>query len=481
MKKIVFTFVTLFLITNLFAQDKEYTFSLENGNKLYWHDISQDGAIFITPGVIKIKNSNIELHKINSDFTKGFVTEIAYDDFIGKNPLGNHDPDAIKNHLNDIRDRLSENGKYLKWGTTLINGNDGSQKKYSFGKDKITGNVNDIFRFLSDTHYTYIGPKKGRKNQKKKYDNGDIYIFSRSNADLTTIEKQLIQPQLPLNKEKGEVTEWYLGEQFENHFNLVTKDNVNEQRTIDTNHLVSYNYTGESINTVSLTVNLEKHHLIASENNGASVFHDHNYGSFSLNNVYTDITTGNYYVYGLYSDRPKKKMISGKYLGVYVFKFDAKGKLVWKNKYSMEGSKAFKGSLKASQVRIDHYKLSNAQLGIVVDTEETSIIYNINTTNGEQIKKDEVNYKTKKAIALPYEATAINIERFKYLKKEFPKKYFNAEALSVIYLNAKIYEYLKNKNVDHKLFYSAKTLANGSVILVEFDIENRKLNFYKYD
>jgi len=474
MKKILITLVVLFSISNVFAQDKEYRLTLEDGKLLGWYDISPNGNIFLITRAKRsaMKNTPFKLHKINSDFTNGFINDMKYEDFVSRG----YQPGIM---IEGPGNFISKNGNYIKWGKILVNGNDGSQKDYKFDDNEITGNVHSIFSFLSDNYHTNIGPQKGRKNIKKKYEEGDIYIFSRNNADYTTIEKQLIQPPLATNIEEGGVSEWHMGERFENYFNLVTKSDIDEERTTDINHLISYKYTGELVSNISLTVNLDKHHFIFSSNYGAPVFHDYNYGSFGPNNVYTDTATRNYYVYGFYTDKPKKKMISGKYLGFYLFKFDTKGNLIWKKNYSLEGKKIFNSSWKAYQVSINHYKLNQEQIGIEVNADDTSLIYKINTKSGEITKENEVKYKVKKAIAFAFEVMSMN--SYRYNKHEFPNKFFSPNALSIIYLNDKIYEYVKDKKSDHKLFYGAKLLDDGSAILVEFDKDNRNLDFYKYD
>lgn len=412
------------------------------------YSISRNGNIFITSEkqVLSDKHKDVQITKYDSDFNEIFHVTLKNN----KNKVRKYDYYIHKDFTDD--------GKFIIKDDWIID-EKGNLKNRQIDKNKVS--INPAIKFLSNNHQTYIGPLLGRKYRKKKYKDGDIFIFSRNLTDFSYSDNNLETAPIRTNLKEGKTITWNRGEVFTDYFNLLAKDDIDKERITDTYHVTSYNYEGKLINYVPLTVQLETGHFMLSTNGGPTVIFDKNYGNFASGNIYTDIETGDMYVYGFFTDRAKKKMLIGKYKGYYVHKFDKTGKILWKKQISFDSYDLFDKTFNGSQIFIEFKKINDKEVLIAITSRVMNdfLINKFDSKTGKITStKDFDDYKRLKSIYDVYKN-----------KKLFPKLVLNDQAIIATEINKEVYNYIYNLNNKRKMVIEAKILENGSIILAYFN------------
>jgi len=336
MKSIFILILINIFYISAFSQTKEMVFTAKGKRVIFKFDIAQDGSLLFMTGkksLSKRKEKKM-LFKYNQNFEKVLEADINKIN-IFFNPL--------YNGLD-----ITDNGRYIfiydLRENSLIN-DKGEIYDLDF-KRKRSEEKRQVGYFKSNTNAVYISYDKKNKNV--------FNILKRKLADLS-FSKHTLEPTDDLSLKKGAFS-WHKGEIFDQSFNLVMKEKTNKKRTIDKYHIASYDYNGKLKSFVPLTVQLDSGHFILSTYESTSI----------SGNIQTDKETKEMYVFGLYTDKNKKIMISGKYKGFYIHKFSPNGDLLWKKQISLSKIPKFRKAYSRTDIEINQIKINDSEILVTI-------------------------------------------------------------------------------------------------------------------
>lgn len=237
-----------------------------------------------------------------------------------------------------------ESGVYrmLNEGNTYTIGN---SEKIS-GQLKMTNlnNREELNQNFNGTHEVFFTNKKGKEInllQDEIYVNElSVTTGAKSNFLLKAPDiNRLTGPSFIKSKKIG-----LKGSVKKDHFEIITKS-ISSDYHKNVIYKSLYDFQGKPLGEVIYEIDLKDKFLITSTNGGGytesygqsnrTIFSD----DLSINNFYEDGTNGDFYVYGIYSDKASELNKTVKVNGYYVFKFGKNGNKIWEsvNNFEDEG------------------------------------------------------------------------------------------------------------------------------------------------
>ncbi len=481
MKKTLLILVSSFFIISIMAQEKQYQYKIEKGRLLFDVSINEKGNVFILTSLNKrmsLKKQKPKLTKLNSNLEVIFSKEFDIPGFIF-NTFG-----KLKYSKNGEFTRInSDAGSSFSNGPIWMVDEIGGIKKYGFDYNELDGNLISKgygMKLFSNEFYTVIGTKEGRENYKKEYNASDYYIFSRKHSDYTTTEKKFVYPALELPTESKMITFDFEGA-YTDYFMLGMKGDINKERNIDAYHVVKYKYNGDYLSHVSLPIVLDNKYLTLSKNSGVTTYFDKNYGSFAVNNLLINEESGDYFVFGMYTNKPKRKMLSANYKGFYIYKYNKSGVKEWEKFFSLSKYKIFNANYLATRLGIYARNLYNGNIAIYVSLDDKQHIISVIDYEGELKKQDNIETKDAKILNSGYthHQEMYLYARYKLKDSKLKKKYFNFSTIAAYHINPSVRKFILSKNPNEKLYYQSEFVYDG-IILSEFDLANKIINIYKF-
>lgn len=218
----------------------------------------------------------------------------------------------------------------MKWATDYKVYTDGKPLSTLKKKQKY-----DVF----DKYYLYFLAGND-ENSKVNFDKEDLYLY-KINAKTQNKEKILINEPVINQITKDDyydLKKIYFKPFFrKDYFELATKL-ISKDCTSATLFRFLYDYNGKKLNTFTYKLTLNNP-FIRTNNGGGNLSYTTFQNSsnvivgfvdqLTINNFYIDELTQDIYVYGLYGNKGKSNIKSDP-SGYYVFKFNQKGDLIWK-------------------------------------------------------------------------------------------------------------------------------------------------------
>ncbi|AMA49153.1 MULTISPECIES: hypothetical protein [Flavobacterium] len=212
-------------------------------------------------------------------------------------------------------------------------------KEYKLNLDGSSSNffkINENFRYFNDIYGLSIVNQKN--NDKVDLKNDELFLKVVDLFSGQSTQNKLVKPDL--NKIENKTTTVYSeGVNFdvrinEDNISFITKS-INKNYKSATIYRSLYNLNGTKIGDFSYLIDVPKYYLLFADNGGGTILDakaNKKLSELAINNYLVDKDTGNVYVFGIFGNEPKELGESINIpLGVYVFKFDAKGKLIWES------------------------------------------------------------------------------------------------------------------------------------------------------
>ncbi|OWP82757.1 hypothetical protein BWK59_14175, partial [Flavobacterium davisii] len=196
--------------------------------------------------------------------------------------------------------------------------------------------INENFRYFNDIYGLSLVNQKN--SEKVNLKNDDLFLKVVDLFSGQATQNKLIKPDL--NKIENKTTTVYSeGVNFdvrinEDNISFITKS-INKNYKSATIYRSVYDLNGTKIGDFSYLIDVPKYFLLFADNGGGTIIDDKKNKKLSelaINNYVIDKSTGHVYVFGIFGNEPKELGENTNIpLGLYVFKFDTKGKLIWES------------------------------------------------------------------------------------------------------------------------------------------------------
>ena len=234
---------------------------------------------------------------------------------------------------------------------------------------------------------------------------------------------------------------------------------------------------GKVSSDIPFELSLTGNYFIYSNNDGGYTDTPANRGQpffdddLSINNYITDQSTGDVYVYGLYSDKPAalNKEVSPK--GYYVFKFDKTGKKLWESVNKIE-DKDLNGKHYMYYTSTD-LSILNDKLCFYAFVNENSEYLDygmLDKNSGSQVKANKIvfhEYESRTGTGSDFFKLDYEYKNIKELKN----KKFNLKGIIAYELNDKFSNYVKNVKIKGETHFLTLFTDIG-LMVVETDNDN---------
>lgn len=472
------TLITLFLLTisNLtFSQKSEVILKLEKKQKLNERFINRvNGDIYLRtskqPSALLLIYKNNHLIKLNNNLEQVFDVEFTKSLQVPTSKFSGFNYLKINDKIIDSTGNVRE---YPKKGHLV--------------KLEKMSNLNPIFGFFNNDGYTFIGPKIGRKNRKKAYDDDDLFIFNLKNSDLTGVTHPFKLENIQTNQKYAS---WFvLNQKQPNSFFLTSKDDLEENLSNDTYHFAEYAYNGSIISYTKIAIALEngKYFLPSHSDIGPTVYSNSAYGgSFGYASSYVNKKDNSILLYGYYSKKNEKQIRVGKVDGMYAHKYKiGTGELIWKTYLPFtETNSNYLIKRKIEYVQSKEHGVIHCYL------DDDNGFFKINSETGkiEKNSSDLVSIFDKSKILRNDTFLRLNMYVGGYFRDTFKDKKTNrnnltTSVLKAILLKPEIEGFLLNKSKELKFSnINAEIIENGDVYIIIDEVKSRdkKVSIYKF-
>ncbi|WP_428224930.1 hypothetical protein [Flavobacterium sp.] len=320
--------------------------------------------------------------------------------------------------------------------------------------------ITERFRFFNDIYGLDLVNQKDQIKIDLKKD--DVYLKVIDLFSGAVNKVKLEKPDISKleNKTTATFTE---GLDFEVRINestisFVTKS-INKNYKSATVYRAVYDLTGSKLGDYTYMVDAPKHAMILSDNGGGvSLVSDKEkkVSELAVNNYLVDKNTNEVYVYGLYGNESKElTQTSNVPLGVYVFKFDARGKLIWESHQDIIDIAGFNQQQDVSKIKLS-LRLRNEEVLCQVFSKEKSYsnVLTLQKNNGE--KKTITNLRIDENQNFKADA----LIKSDLIQNSFKNFKFDKESLYLSQTSDTFQQYLKardkSKSLSYKSFISKK-------------------------
>jgi hypothetical protein len=490
MKKVnllIFCFGFLFFAN---AQDKSLDIILKEKNRYFSHDFTQNGLSYFITGNDKSK-TDLNVFCYDSDFnlkfTKNFISKYeGLPAFFGR---GMNDSQVYY----DFQPTIS--GKYtLLYDDDLVQDENGNTKVFEHDGGKFFKDFNTKFFINNDNFSCFFGYKKvGKKNEDSK----EVYFYR---YDLNDLSKKIIELKFPefqalistspdnnknAKKDKEEKSQKWEVAQFDNNQFLMINKELNKERTQNQYNIVSYDYEGNVVKTLSIPIKLKGKYFALSDSGlgtrtiiYSSMYNAGLLSEFATGNVYVEGNNEFYYIYGLYSNTKSSQINKVNFNGFYIYKYNSNGELVWKNEKEIVDSNGFNTTQRPIAVSVDFVLINGNQIGLNMSSfhEEYAQMFLLSSLDGKIIKNKKHDFKIE---ALKLNAIRVKAFPTGYTLNSYENKNFDINTAFASFLNPKVDTFLKSKTKED-LNYNAKITKNA-IYMIEEDTKEKDFRLLKFN
>lgn len=482
MKKILSVLIFGTIITTN-AQDKVVELPVRENCRVVQNQFTENGTTFIVTSNDKSPKADLNITRydsiLNLVYSKDFVSEYKrrpsmysttpqYFYRLGITPKGKHVTGVMDN---------------------IIIGDKGNIKPFPYYYPNEINEFEASFDILTDNYRCYFGYMKADK--KKTQTNMCKVNMETAAREFTPLNFPNFESKLTEEKESKSSKDeskkiWGIASYDDQKFLMINKE-LSKDWTQNQYNIVAFDYDGKLVpnSSISLVVQLKDKSLTLSDTGFGSskiVTGEMVGGAYmddtATGNVYIEGKNEFYYIYGLYATKKNSNMNAAKYNGFYIYKFNAKGEIVWKTEQEITNSK-FNEKQRPLAIKVDLRMLKNNQFGFRIYSfyEKYAHLFLINAKDGKITRNQNTEFKIE-----DYRWAGINNGSFPTgyaLEKEYPKKHMDINAIYAGFLNPKVNTFLsKPSNVD--LNYNCEINGNG-IYLIEEDVDAKKFKLMKFD
>lgn len=490
MKKLNLLFFCFGFLFFANAQDKSLDITLKEKNRYLNSDFTQNGLSYFITGNDKSK-TDLNIFCYDSDFnlkfSKNFISKYeGLPAFFGR---GMNDPQVYY----DFQPTIT--GKYtLLYDDDLIQDEKGNTKAFEHDGGRKFTDFNTKFYINNDNYSCFFGYKKiGKKSEDSK----ETYFYR---YDLNDLSKKIIELKFPefsslistpteknksSKKDKDEKTQKWEVAQYDNDKFVMINKELNKERTQNQYNIVTYDYDGNVSKTINVSVTLKGKYFALSDSGLGSktIYYSEmvNAGfldEFATGNVYIEGDNEFYYIYGLYSNSKNSSINKVNFNGFYIYKYDSKGQLVWKNEKEIVDSKGFNTTQRPIAVSVDFLMIKGNQIGLNMSSfyEKYAQMFLLSSVDGKIVKNKKYDFKIDNL-----KLNAVRVKAFPtgYIVSNYENKNLDINTAFASFLNPKVDTFLKIKTKED-LNYNAK-ITKDAIYIIEEDTKEKDFRLLKFN
>ena len=332
------------------------------------------------------------------------------------------------------------------------------------------------FRYFNDVYgFNIVNQKDDYKIDLQK---DDIYL-NVVEIFLNTTQKYKLQKPDLLRLQNKFTAEYKEGVNFdvrinENNIGFITKS-INKNYKSAALYRTIYGVGGTLINDLKYQVEVPKNFLIYSNNGGGTISQDNEtvqISDLAINNFVVDKKTEDVYVYGLFGNEGKtSNNLKNIPLGIYVFKFDKSGKLLWQSVQEILDVTGFNQPQEVQNINLGLNLRENDLIVYVSSFNKNGYcdFVTLETSNGDKKidgKLKEIS-KVNKSNSNSFINSDIQIT-------DFSNKNIDIPTFLASQINSSVASYLKNVNSKNILSFKTYVSKKGFWVI---ETDNR--NYYK--
>ncbi|WP_300565993.1 hypothetical protein [Flavobacterium sp.] len=486
-RKIILTVTTGFCIV-AGAQDKTIELKFKEKHRYTSHDFTENGMTFLT--TVNDKSSKVDLNVLSfdSDFNANFSKNLeskykGLPAFFGR---GMSDRQVYYSMLPTL------NGLYaISFTDEQIFDAKGNARKFDIDKLDDSEKFDTKFRVYNDKYACFFGYKK--EDNKKNKVSDETYFYK---VNLDDLSKNLIEIKFPAFptiikgekiKKKGDETKdtWEIASHDNNQFLMINK-RWSEDHTEDQYNIVSFDYDGKVLSTMSIPLQLKNKYFALSDTGfGSKTFIQSDMVGVGLmsgsatGNIYVEDNKEFFYIYGLYSNNKISNINKVEYNGFYINKFNAKGELIWKTEKAIVDKDGLNKTQRPIAVTVDFVLLKDNKIGLSMSSffEKYMQMSLVDSQDGKILKnqKQEIKIEGNRLEGISGSAFPTGYA----LDDIYQKKHMDRWAVFAGFLNPKVDKFLKTASkID--LNYNCKITPNG-IYMIEENYKDKTFKLLKFD
>lgn len=361
-------------------------------------------------------------------------------------------------------------------------------KIYSEGKPSSTIKKKQNYDVF-DKEYLYLLADKN-EDAKINFDKEDLFLY-KINAKTQNKEKILISEPIInqiVKDDYYDLKKIYFKSFFrKDYFELVTKL-ISKDCNTSTLYRFLYDYNGKKIKSYTYKIFIDNP-FIRTNNGGGNLSYTTFQNSsnvivgfidqLTINNFYIDELTQDIYVYGLYGKKDKKNINSNP-TGYYVFKFNQKGDLIWKQLSDINDKQLNGFGNEGNLYTSLEINKSNVNFIIYSEKFDEFVFYKqLNAEKGNVKNENKITYKEDKVFTM-MSGTRDFILSFYEINKT--KVRFDALGLVYYDCNKSFKSYIDSINSSKDKIYMNTLVSKEGIWLIETDNKNYyKVTYFNHE
>ncbi|WP_309642640.1 hypothetical protein [Flavobacterium sp.] len=482
MKKILSILILAITITAQ-AQDKAVSITLKENYRNIGTEFTENGTFFMVTGNDKLKKTIANITCYDSVLNVKYSTEFP-SRYEGKPSYG------ITTPQNFFRDDVTFKGKHIasKEDNIILDDN-GNIKPFPYYYPNELKDFEKSFDIMTDDYKCYFGYMKADKKKTQT---------TVCRVNLETAAKEFVALNFPafeslLTAEKVQRSEkedakkiWGISRYDNKQFFMINKE-LSKDWSQNQYNIASFDYDGKLNPNTSISVLLQlknKYFALSDTGFGSSkIVSGAMVGGAYMDeaatgNIYVEGKNEFYYIYGLYANEKNSNMNKAKYNGFYVFKYNAKGELVWKMDQVISNSK-FNDVQRPLAITVDFRMLPNNQFGLNIysEFEKYAHMFLMGSKDGKVIKNQSPFYKIDQ-----YRHAGVDNGSFRtgfVMEKEFKNKYMDINTVFATFLSPKVNTLLSKASTGN-MNYNCEITNNG-IFMIEEDMTTKQFQLMKFD
>jgi hypothetical protein len=410
-----------------------------------------------------VKGVNLQFHKLDA---KGNVSNI--DISSGINIAGS---DSGNTYAQVMYGKIFE-----------LNSNDKTYKVSNKNASKLKNNYFKTWNF-NDNYIVGLENEKGKEEINILKNNLFLLLYDFKKSSLKKVKIDM--PNIERLKKNNEKSGFSIVKMTNDNFVMVTKLVGSDYKKCSV-FLTTYDFNGKIINDKEIVIDTGSNFLLNSSNGAGELdfkqtspagkdiykFDDEMF----INNIFYDIYSDDFYIYGLYGNKTSRFNNKIEASGFYVYKFDGNGKMLWSNYNEIDKSYLLTKSFYPFLINnyID-YIGNDLCFFARADRLKHFIFFNIfdKETGKVKLQKEmEQDDKWKvKYFAVQFLGGGSKL-------KEFNDKLFDASTIATMYSNKNVLNYI-NSVISKKDIMFSSFILKDYFVLVESD-NNNYFKFTKF-
>ena len=468
------------------AQDKILELPVKENYRNIQNIYTENGTSFIVTGNDKLKKTIVNITRYDSVFNLKYSKDFP-SDYEGKPSYASTTPQNFYNL------QATPKGQHAVgiWDYIILD-DMGNVSPFAMSYEYNMKDFDSNFDIMTDDYKCFFGYRKPQGKKKTEEQTSICRINLNTLAkdfiplDFPNFESLLTSAKAQKSSKEEAKKLWGISYFNSKQFFMINKE-LSKDWSENQYNIVSFDYDGKlNTNTSrSILVQLKNKYFALSDTGfgsskiiSAGMVGGAYMDEASTGNIFVEGKNEFYYIYGLYANEKNSNMNKAKYNGFYIYKYNAKGELVWKTEQSISNSK-FNDAQRPLAITVELRMLQNNQFGLNIysEFEKYAHFFLINSKDGEVIKTQSPLYKIDQ-----YRRYGVNKGSFCtgfFMEKEFKNKYMDINTIFAAFLNPKVHTFL-SKSSNEDLNYNCRINSNG-IYLMEEEVEAKKFKLMEFN